>query len=75
VDLGLQQKIMKGQGRLALTVTDIFNTQQSGYKILDTNFSFVRTRKVDTRAVMLIIAYTFRSEFKEKLLENKFKNE
>ncbi|MBV6473826.1 MAG: Vitamin B12 transporter BtuB [Saprospiraceae bacterium] len=75
VDLGLQQKILKGQGRLALTVTDIFNTQQSGYRISDSNFSFVRTRKVDTRAVMLIFAYTFRSEFKEKLLENKFKNE
>lgn len=75
VDLGLQQKILKGQGRLALTVTDIFSTQQSGYRISDANFQFVRTRKVDTRAVMLIFAYTFRSEFKEKLLENKFKNE
>lgn len=75
IDLGFQQRIMKGQGRLALTVTDIFDTQQSGYRISDTNFQFDRTRKVDTRAVMLIFAYTFRSEFKERLLENKFKNE
>ncbi|HMP13825.1 MAG TPA: TonB-dependent receptor [Saprospiraceae bacterium] len=75
IDLGFQQRIMKGQGRIALTVTDIFDTQQSGYRISDTNFQFDRTRKVDTRAVMLIFAYTFRSEFKEKLLENKFKNE
>ncbi|MBK8698470.1 MAG: TonB-dependent receptor [Saprospiraceae bacterium] len=75
IDLGFQQKIMKGQGRIALTFTDIFDTQQSGYRISDTNFQFERTRKVDTRAVMLIFAYTFRSEFKEKLLENKFKNE
>lgn len=75
IDLGFQQRIMKGQGRLALTVTDIFDTQQSGYRISDANFQFDRTRKVDTRAVMLIFAYTFRSEFKEKLLDNKFKNE
>lgn len=33
IDLGFQQRIMKGQGRLALTVTDIFDTQQSGYRI------------------------------------------
>lgn len=75
IDLGFQQRIMKGQGRLAFTVTDIFDTQQIGYRISDTNFEFDRTRKVDTRAVMLIFAYTFRSEFKEKLLENKFKND
>ncbi len=75
IDLGFQQKIMKGQGRLALSVTDIFNTQQSVSTISDNNFEYYQYRKVDTRAVMLIFAYTFKSEFKEKLLENKFKNE
>jgi outer membrane receptor protein involved in Fe transport len=75
VDLGFQQKILKGQGRLALTLTDIFNTQQGGYRISDARFRFDRTVKVDTRAVMLIFGYTFRSEFREKLLENKFKND
>lgn len=75
VDLGLQQIILKGQGRFALAVTDIFDTQRSGFRISDTDFEFTRTRKVDTRAVMLIFAYTLRSEFKERLLENKFKNE
>lgn len=75
IDLGIQQKIMKGQGRLALAITDIFNTQQSVSRISDYNFEYYQYRKVDTRAVMLIFAYTFKSEFKEKLLDNKFKNE
>jgi len=75
IDLGFQQKILKGQGRLALTVTDIFDTQASVTNVSGSNFEYTHYRKVDTRAVMLIFAYTFRSEFKEKLLENKFKND
>jgi outer membrane receptor protein involved in Fe transport len=75
IDLGLQQKILKGQGRLALTVTDIFNTQSSETTVSDSSFEYTHYRKVDTRAVMLLFAYTFKSEFKEKLLENKFKND
>lgn len=75
IDLGFQQKILKGQGRLALSVTDIFDTQRSETTVSGSNFEYTHYRKVDTRAVMLIFAYTFRSEFKEKLLENKFKNE
>lgn len=75
IDLGFQQKILKGQGRLALSVTDIFDTQRSETTVSGSNFEYTHYRKVDTRAVMLIFAYTFRSEFKEKLLENKFKND
>lgn len=75
IDLGFQQKILKGQGRIALTVTDMFDTQRSETSVSGGNFEYTHYRKVDTRAVMLIFAYTFRSEFKEKLLENKFKNE
>ena len=75
IDLGFQQRILKGQGRLALTVTDIFDTQASVTTVSGSNFEYTHYRKVDTRAVMLIFAYTFKSEFKEKLLENKFKNE
>ncbi len=75
IDLGFQQKILKGQGRLALTVTDIFDTQASVTNVSGSNFEYTHYRKEDTRAVMLIFAYTFRSEFKEKLLENKFKND
>lgn len=75
VDLGFQQKILKGQGRLALTITDIFDTQRSESSVSGSNFEYTHYRKVDTRAVMLIFAYTFKSEFKEKLLENKFKND
>jgi hypothetical protein len=75
VDFGFQQKILNAQGRLALTITDIFNTQSSETTVSDVNFEYSHYRKVDTRAIMLIFAYTFRSKFKEKLLENKFKNE
>ncbi|MEA1875023.1 MAG: TonB-dependent receptor [Bacteroidota bacterium] len=75
IDLGFQQKILKGQGRLALTVTDIFDTQSSETTISGSNFEYTHYRKVDTRAIVLIFAYTFKSEFKEELLENKFKNE
>jgi outer membrane receptor protein involved in Fe transport len=75
VDIGFQQKVLNGQGRIALTLTDIFNTQRSETSISDVNFEYTHYRKVDTRAIMLIFAYTFKSEFKEKLLENKFKND
>ena len=75
VDLGFQQKIMKGKGRLGLSITDLFNTQKSGLITSDYNFYFKRTSKLDTRAVMLTFGYTFGSSFKEKLMENKFKND
>jgi hypothetical protein len=75
LDIGFQQKILNGQGRIALTLTDIFDTQRNETSISDVNFEYTHYRKVDTRAIMLIFAYTFKSEFKEKLLENKFKNE
>ncbi|HLP38173.1 TonB-dependent receptor domain-containing protein [Lacibacter sp.] len=74
-DLGFQQKILKGQGRLGLTVTDIFNTQRNGQVLSDMNYTFSRITKVDTRAIMLTFGYTFRSAFKENLMENKFKND
>ena len=74
-DIGFQQKIMKEQGRIGLTVMDIFNTQQSGFSTSDTNFEFSRIFKLDTRALMLTFGYTFKSTFKENLMENKFKNE
>lgn len=75
VDMGAQQKIMKGQGRLGLTITDIFNTQKSGVRTSDSNFIYKRFSKVDTRAIMFAFGYTFKSTFKEKLMENKFKND
>jgi outer membrane receptor protein involved in Fe transport len=75
VDAGLQHKIMKEKGRLGLTVTDIFNTQDYGYTLADHNFEFRRRSKLDTRAVMFTFGYTFGSDFKEKLMENKFKND
>jgi hypothetical protein len=75
VDLGLQQKLGKGNARLGLVVTDIFNTQQSGQLLTGSNFTFNRIAKVDTRAILVTFACTFGGIFKEKLLENKFSND
>jgi outer membrane receptor protein involved in Fe transport len=75
VDIGFQQKIIKGKGRLGLTVTDIFNTQKYGFNTSDNNFQFSRIFKLDTRAVMLTFGYAFGTSFKEKLMENRFKND
>ncbi len=75
VDLGFQQKLGKGNARLGLVVVDVFNTLKSGSKNFTTDFVSNRTQKADTRAIMLTFAYTFRSAFKEKLLENKFSKE
>jgi outer membrane receptor protein involved in Fe transport len=75
VDMGFQQKIGKGNARLGLVVTDMFNTLESGYKNNTLLFSNNRTSKSDTRAIMVTFAYTFKSDFKEKLLENQFSTE
>ena len=74
-DLGFQQKLGKGNARLGLVVTDMFNTLKSGYLNNTADFTNYRTSKSDTRAVMLTFAYTFKAAFKEKLLENQFKPE
>lgn len=75
VDMGFQQKLGKGNARLGLVVTDMFNTLKSGYKNNTALFSNNRTNKSDTRALMVTFAYTFKSDFKEKLLENQFSTE
>ncbi|ABQ07725.1 TonB-dependent receptor domain-containing protein [Flavobacterium johnsoniae] len=75
VDMGFQQKLGKSNARLGLVVTDMFNTLESGYKNNTLLFRNNRTSKSDTRALMLTFAYTFRSDFKEKLLENQFSTE
>ncbi len=75
VDLGFQQTLMKGKGRLGLAITDIFDTQEYGFITSDDNFTFSRIFKLDTRALMLTFGYTFGTTFKEKLMENKFKND
>lgn len=74
-DLGYQQKLGKGNARLGLVVVDIFNTLTSGGKTLTSEFITNRTQKADTRAFMLTFAYSFKSGFKEKLMENKFSKE
>lgn len=75
VDLGFQQKLGKGNARLGLVVVDIFNTLKSGSKTYSSEFISTRSQKADTRAIMLTFAYTFKSTFKEKLMDNQFSKE
>ncbi len=75
VDMGFQQKMGKGNGRLGFVITDIFNTQQNGFYMTGSNFTYNRIGKVDSRALLITYAYTFGTSFKEKLLENKFSND
>ncbi|MCC6413804.1 MAG: TonB-dependent receptor, partial [Saprospiraceae bacterium] len=75
VDLGFQQKVLKGKGRLGFAVTDIFDTQQSGFHLSAPEFESSRIFKLDTKAALLSFTYSFRSLAKEELLENKFKND
>lgn len=74
-DLGFQQKIGKGKGRIGLILSDLFNTQRNGYIQNTKDFSFTRKSKIDTRAILLTFAYSFGTTFKEKFMENKFQNE
>lgn len=74
-DLGFQQKFGKGNARLGLTITDIFNTQKNGFTTNGESFTFTRVSKVDSRAIVVMFAYTFGTSFKEKLLENQYSND
>ena len=74
-DLGFQQKLGKGNARLGLTVTDIFNSLKSGYENVTTDFSSSRISKADTRAIMLTFAFSFKTTVKEKMMENGFSRE
>ena len=74
-DLGFQQKLGKGNSRLGLVIVDVLNTLKSGSNTFSNDFKSIRTQKADTRFIMLTFAYSFKSTFKEKLLENKFSKE
>lgn len=74
-DMGFQQKIFKGKGALGLIITDVFNTQKSGLTASSSDFKYSRTFKIDTRAILITFAYSFKAKFKEELLENKFSND
>lgn len=73
-DMALQQKIWKDRGRLGLIFSDIFNTQKGGYSLSTSEFTFDRTFKIDSRAVLLTFGYTFGTKFKEELMNNQFEN-
>lgn len=75
VDIGFQQKLGNGNSRLGLIVVDVLNTLKSGSNIYAPEFNGFKTSKADTRAIILTFAYSFKSAFKEKLLENKFSKE
>ena len=75
IDLGFQQKLGKGNSRISIILVDAFNTLKSGSSNYTSNFTSERTQKADTRAIMITFAHSFKSAFKEKLLENKFSKE
>jgi outer membrane receptor protein involved in Fe transport len=75
VDVAFQQKILKSNGRLGIIITDVFNTQKNGFTWQTPDFQFNRTFKVDTRAILITFAYTFKSKFKESLMKNQFSND
>ncbi|MBK8291033.1 MAG: TonB-dependent receptor family protein [Flammeovirgaceae bacterium] len=75
VDVGFQHRMLKGKGRLGVVLTDLFNTQKSGVIISDDNFTFSRIFKLDTQAIMATFGYTFGTSFKEKVMENRFRND
>jgi len=75
VDIGYLLTIMNGKGRIGLVITDMFNTQRTGSVTSDTNFYFARISKQDTRAILFTFGYTFGTSFKDKLMENRFKND
>jgi hypothetical protein len=75
-DMGFQQQLGKtGHGRLGLVFSDVFNMQTTGYIMNGSNFNYTRASKSDTRAILVTFAYTFGTIFKEKLMENQFKND
>lgn len=71
-DIGMQQKIGKGNTRVGLIVSDVFNTFKNGFTNNTNDFYSQRIGKADTRAFVFTFAYTFKAAFKEKLLENQF---
>lgn len=75
IDLGFQQKLGKGNSRISIILVDAFNTLKSGMNNYTSTFTSDRTQKADTRAIMITFAHSFKSAFKEKLLENKFSKE
>jgi hypothetical protein len=72
--LGFQQRFRKN-ARLGISITDIFNTLKYGNIMQTTDYISSRVAKFDTRAIVFTFAYTFNTEFKEKLLENNFSDE
>lgn len=75
IDIGYLHKIMNGKGRIGMVITDLFNTQRTGSVTSDTNFYFNRISKQDTRAILFTFGYTLGTSFKDKLMENRFKND
>ncbi|TAE49930.1 MAG: TonB-dependent receptor [Bacteroidetes bacterium] len=74
-DLGFQQQVHKGKGRLGIIATDIFKTQRNGNLWETDEFTYSRIGRVDSRAILVTFAYTFGGSFKEKLMENTFSND
>jgi hypothetical protein len=75
MDMGMQLKTLGGRGAIGIVVTDVFNTQKSGLTAYASDFAYNRKFKVDTRALLITLAITFKAKFDDELLENKFSND
>jgi outer membrane receptor protein involved in Fe transport len=73
VDMGFQKRLGKSNAHIGIVATDVFNTLKTGVNQNTSTFASRNTSKVDSRAILLTFAWTFNSAFKERLLENKFK--
>jgi hypothetical protein len=57
--IGLQQKIMKGQGKLGLTVSDIFYTEQVSGTIQYQDINLIYSQRSASRNARLTFSYSF----------------
>jgi hypothetical protein len=60
-DMGISRSLWKAQGRLAMNVTDVFNTLSSRYDIASDGVVSSNRRKTESRVFRLVFTYKFGS--------------
>jgi outer membrane receptor protein involved in Fe transport len=75
VDAGFTQSFANGRGRIGITGQDLFRTMVTRRQLSSEDFTFTRSFRVDSRAVLFSLGWTFGGEFKEQVMENRFKND
>lgn len=57
--LGVSRTILKSKGKLALNISDIFNSLTNRYEIASYGVSSVNVQKTESRALKLVFTYSF----------------